>query len=155
MSRSTAPELSARKTRWLLIVAQLCALAALGFGLEFVIHTTGGTLFLFSSMGPVLVAGSSLILLAVAIHRYRKRHSLFEVARFEPGQIIFHEGDAGECAYFIQAGSVEVLQGSGSGELTVARLRAGQYFGEMALLSQAPRNATVRVEERCAWPCRD
>lgn len=134
--------------RWLLVAAQLLALVALGFGLLFVVNTTGGTLFLFSSIGPLLVASSSLIVLGVGVVRYRRRHSLFAIETFEAGQIIFRQGEAGDCAYFIQSGAVDVVRGEGEKRAVVARLSAGQYFGEMALLSNDPRNATIRAAVR-------
>jgi NADH dehydrogenase len=60
---------------------------------------------------------------------------------FEPGEIIFNEGDTGDFLYIITQGEVEVYS-STKGPL--AKLGPGQYFGEMALLREAKRNATVR-----------
>jgi NADH dehydrogenase len=61
---------------------------------------------------------------------------------YEPGEVIFHEGDAGDRLYIILQGRAEVLRGEGAQR--IAELRAGEYFGEVALLSSARRNATVR-----------
>ena len=132
-------------TRGLLCAAQLLALMALGFGLQFLVNTTGGTLFLFSSMGPLLMLVSWGIVIGVAIVHFRKRHSLFDLETIEPGQVVFRQGDAGDCAYFVQSGEVEVVRDDGGCDVVLARLGAGQYFGEMALLSSEPRNATVRA----------
>jgi NADH dehydrogenase len=63
---------------------------------------------------------------------------------YEPGQTVFHEGDLGDRVYIILSGSAEVVRSTGAGETVLAQLTAGEYFGEMALLNRAPRNATVR-----------
>jgi NADH dehydrogenase len=67
---------------------------------------------------------------------------------FEPGQEIFHEGDLGDRIYIILSGRVEVVRREGDGpERRLAQLGAGESFGEMALLNEARRNATVRCTE--------
>jgi len=129
--------------RWL-IAAQLSALMALGCGLLFLTDTTGGTVFLLSTLAPVLTVAACGIVFGVAISRFRRHHSLFHVETFAPGQVIFREGDVGDCAYFIQSGEVEVVRTLAGNEAVVARLGPGQYFGEMALLTNQPRNATIR-----------
>ena len=127
------------------LAAQMLTLCALALALVFVTSTTGGTLFLFSSLAPALAFASMAMVLAVAIARFRRRHSLFEVQTYPAGHVIFRQGDAGQCAYFIQQGEVEVVREEGGRESVLARLGPGQYFGEMALLTARPRNATVRA----------
>jgi NADH dehydrogenase len=63
---------------------------------------------------------------------------------FEPGQVVFHQGDLGDRVYIILDGEAEVVRKSNDGDEVLARLGAGEYFGEMALLNDAARNATVR-----------
>lgn len=59
-----------------------------------------------------------------------------------PNDLVFRRGDRGDRMYFINRGSVEVL---GDDETNVlAILQEGAFFGEMALLNQEPRNATIR-----------
>ncbi|MBZ5567700.1 MAG: cyclic nucleotide-binding domain-containing protein [Acidobacteriia bacterium] len=131
--------------RRLLIAAQLLALVAYGLGLQFLMNTTGGTLFVFSVIAPALVAVGIAVLLGVLAWKFLRSHSLFYFEEFDPGQFIFQQGDTGDCAYFIHSGEVEVVTGSGGQEQLVAKLQPGQYFGEMALITSHPRNATVRA----------
>jgi NADH dehydrogenase len=63
---------------------------------------------------------------------------------FEPGQVIFREGDRGDRLYVVTDGEVEVLRESG-GETPLRRLGRGECFGEIALVSDRPRTATVRA----------
>jgi NADH dehydrogenase len=62
---------------------------------------------------------------------------------FEPGQDVFHEGDVGDRVYIILSGKAEVRRD----DRPIATLVRGEYFGEMALLLRATRNATVRCVE--------
>jgi CRP-like cAMP-binding protein len=59
--------------------------------------------------------------------------------KYEPGAVIFNQGDAGNSLYLIERGEVKVIQ---NGDIT-ATLGAGSSFGEMALLSGEPRNAML------------
>lgn len=63
---------------------------------------------------------------------------------FEPGQVIFREGDAGDAAYFVLEGEVKAER---EGAL-LGRMGPGQCFGERALLTAGPRYATVTAETR-------
>ena len=59
-----------------------------------------------------------------------------------PGDWVFREGDEGDSMYFVARGTLEVLQMGRSAP--VAQLRAGDFFGEIALFENAPRTASVR-----------
>jgi cAMP-dependent protein kinase regulator len=70
-----------------------------------------------------------------------------QVHAYEPGQIIVKEGTVGDSMYVLSNGSLEVLTGVGGHETKLADLRAGDFFGESALLSGRPRTATIRASE--------
>src|SRR5579863_8117790 len=80
-------------SRAVLIVAQVLALITMVFGLQFLMDTTGGTLFLFATIGPLLLTVAILCIVGVGIVAFRRRHSLFATETFTPGQIIFRAGD--------------------------------------------------------------
>lgn len=63
---------------------------------------------------------------------------------FESGEIIFHEGDIGDYLYIIVSGEVEIFTTQEKKENIIGKLGKGEYFGEMALLNQRSRSATVR-----------
>jgi alkyl hydroperoxide reductase subunit AhpC/uncharacterized protein (DUF924 family) len=65
--------------------------------------------------------------------------------RFDAGDTILSEGEAGDTAFLILAGSVEVTIGEGAGAKSVGTLNAGEVFGEMSLIDPGPRSATVKA----------
>jgi hypothetical protein len=132
-------------TKWLLVGAQGLTLLAYAMGMAFLVKTTAGTLVLFSLLAPVLVAIAVLTLIGVAVSELRKHHgvSVFEI--YDAGQIIFRQGESGDCAYFIQSGEVEMIRQENGAENVIATLSEGEYFGEKALISSAPRSATIRA----------
>ena len=68
--------------------------------------------------------------------------------RHVPGQLIIKEGDPGRSFFVIVEGKVRIFKSLEDGkELTLAHLGEGAFFGEMALLSGAPRTANVVAEE--------
>ncbi len=62
-----------------------------------------------------------------------------EVYAFEPGETVVRQGEAGSALHLILEGSAEVRRGS----RRLARLKAGQFFGEMSLFDDEPRSADV------------
>lgn len=75
------------------------------------------------------------------------------VEEFEPKQAILRESEIGDCMYVMLDGIAEVSirSGAGGGDITIATLRPGDFFGEASLLPENTdrRNATVRALHQC------
>jgi ATP-binding cassette, subfamily B, bacterial len=106
--------------------------------------------FLTTESGQVYIEAARLAMIPLFQHlepEVLERLSLqFRTEEFGPGETVFNEGDVGDRFYLIPRGSVEMVTTGPAGEDQVlAVLRDGEYFGEMALLHGAPRNATIRT----------
>jgi len=76
----------------------------------------------------------------------KKLISRFQLMVAEDGQEIIKEGEPGDALYIIKSGLVEVITHNARGEkVELARLTEGDFFGEIALITGAPRTATVRA----------
>ena len=64
---------------------------------------------------------------------------------FVDGQHVFQQGDAGDEVFLICSGTVEVYVERDGRSFVLASLEPGDYFGEMALIDEAPRSASVRA----------
>lgn len=76
--------------------------------------------------------------------------ALIEAGRedeFASGQVLFRQNVAGDTCFVVLAGTVRLHQGTATGELELARIGPGGFFGEMALIDGGPRSATATVAE--------
>ncbi len=77
---------------------------------------------------------------------------LFVTERYAANQIVVQQGDPGDRFYVIVRGSVEILRTDANGEEDrIALLEDGDHFGEIALLKDVPRTATVRTLTPCTF----
>ena len=60
---------------------------------------------------------------------------------FKPGEVIFKQGDVGNEMYLIRGGSVKISRLGGGVEKTLAVIKEGDFFGEMAIIDGSPRSA--------------
>jgi CRP/FNR family transcriptional regulator, cyclic AMP receptor protein len=70
---------------------------------------------------------------------------------FKKGEVIIEEGSHSSDAYIIESGSVEVSKKLPGGKIQViTKLDKNDIFGEMGLIDQLPRSATIRALEDCS-----
>jgi CRP-like cAMP-binding protein len=70
---------------------------------------------------------------------------LFKKETYQKDDIICSQGDPGDSMYVVRSGIVCVFKEVAGQEIYVADLKRGGFFGEISLLSDAARNATIRV----------
>jgi len=66
-------------------------------------------------------------------------------SRVSAGHVIVHQGDLGTKMFIIVKGEVRVLRQSRHGDVEVARMKQGDFFGEMCVLERLPRSASVQA----------
>lgn len=75
----------------------------------------------------------------------QKLFDKFEAVQVKTGTAVITQGDKGDFFYVIQSGKAKVERRSGNKTVVLAKLHAGDNFGEDALVSNIPRNATVTM----------
>jgi CRP-like cAMP-binding protein len=82
--------------------------------------------------------------LAASLEECELLAATFATEHFGPGETIVRQGESGDRFYLIQHGAADVWVGDAAGaSRQVNRLGPGQFFGEAALISDQPRNATI------------
>jgi len=79
--------------------------------------------------------------------------ALGEVQPFRAGDVLFRENDLGQSFYVVIVGAVDIIKGRGGQAVRVASLGVGECFGEMALVSDDARSATVTAQVDCVTLC--
>lgn len=69
-----------------------------------------------------------------------------EMVNYTDGDLIFHIGDNADSAYVIMQGAVDIMVETDSGSMVASTLERDQLFGEMALLNNTARNATLKAK---------
>ena len=65
---------------------------------------------------------------------------------FEEGQTLFSQGDEGDAAYVIMDGMADVIIDTPAGEIVLASVGRNDFVGEIAILCDVPRTATIRAK---------
>jgi CRP-like cAMP-binding protein len=69
-----------------------------------------------------------------------------DVVTYQASQVLFKKGDVGDAAYVIIKGDADVIVNSDGAEIPIAVLHDGDFVGEIAILCDTPRTATVRAK---------
>jgi CRP/FNR family transcriptional regulator, cyclic AMP receptor protein len=69
--------------------------------------------------------------------------------RFEPGQVVFNEGDETNGLYLVTAGTVRLTATGANGETMIALVHAGEVLGELGVLDGLPRSARAAAVGMC------
>lgn len=68
-----------------------------------------------------------------------------KLQRFKAGDVLFNEGEVGDCLHLVRVGSLTISRNIGGKDVVLSYVPAGNYVGEMALLGDAQRSATARA----------
>ena len=66
-----------------------------------------------------------------------------KIQRFKAGDVLFHEGELGDCLHLVRVGSLTISRNIGGKEVVLSYVPAGNYVGEMAMLGESKRSATA------------
>jgi hypothetical protein len=131
--------------RRLLITAEILVFLAVCITILAILnlHPIPLTLFIMIAQ-PFFIIGIILYII-ITVSWFFSHHGTSQVD-YTSGEIIFKEGDKAEFVYSIIHGNVEIIrEDADGGEKIIARLGPGDYFGEMATVSNRPRNATAKA----------
>ena len=70
-----------------------------------------------------------------------------ELCTYEGGEVLFEAGDAPDSAYVIMDGAVEIVAETEAGPVVEGVLGANELFGELGVLTNSPRSATIRARD--------
>lgn len=68
---------------------------------------------------------------------------------FPKGTILFKEGDEGKEMYLINSGEVKLCRKTSQGDVVLARLGFGEFFGEMSVITNQPRTISAETVTDC------
>ncbi|SFV03998.1 cyclic nucleotide-binding domain-containing protein [Pseudoduganella namucuonensis] len=74
---------------------------------------------------------------------------LLHERRYLTDEIVFDEGEEGQALYLVMSGRVIISRAHADSVEVVAEITPGSFFGDLALLDNAPRNAQARALDNC------
>jgi len=75
--------------------------------------------------------------------------SISERVKYRKGDTIVSEGDPSDSMFIILSGKVSITHGNGDRAVPLAELNEGDFFGELSLVDNEPRSASVTATEEC------
>jgi CRP/FNR family transcriptional regulator, cyclic AMP receptor protein len=70
-----------------------------------------------------------------------------ERLKFKADEELFHQGDIGDSAYIVIGGQADVIRSTDRGEVVVSTVKRNDIVGEVAILCDVPRTASVKAKE--------
>ena len=67
---------------------------------------------------------------------------------YGPGESLFNQGDSGDTAYVIVQGEADIIIDTPAGPITVATVKQNDWVGEIAILCDVPRTATITAKSK-------
>ena len=67
---------------------------------------------------------------------------------YSAGESLFNQGDSGDTAYVIVQGEADIIIDTPAGPITVATVKQNDWVGEIAILCDVPRNATITAKSK-------
>lgn len=77
----------------------------------------------------------------------RKVEAVIHARKYKKEEAIFYEDEPGVSMYIIKEGAVKLVKGEKNKEKEIAKFKKGDFFGEIALLTNTPRSATAAAIE--------
>src|SRR5688572_26847367 len=89
----------------------------------------------------------------LSTHELRTLDGLLHQRTYVEDEIVFDQDEEGQAIYFVLSGKVQIKRQQSAGRkaraTTIAEVEPGQFFGERALLEDAPRIAQARATQDC------
>jgi CRP-like cAMP-binding protein len=129
-----------------LILAGILTLFGLALGIVYVLWSTPYTMVAFLGLGQGAILSGGVIFLTIILLDLRARLQSVVERRFSAGETVIRQGDFPDRLFLIGEGEAEVIREvPGGEEVSLARLKPGEFFGEMGILGNSPRSATVKA----------
>jgi CRP-like cAMP-binding protein len=127
-------------------LSALLTVFGLATAVVFTLRSTPYLMVLFLGLGLSCVVAGVVIFAVLLIADVRSRlHSVVE-RKFKAGDVVFRQGDFPDRLYLIGTGDAEVMKEvPGGNAVVLARLGPGEFFGEIGIIGNSPRTATVRA----------